>query len=144
MFSLHPRLEADTCLLGDLPLCRVLLMNDSQYPWLILVPRQPDRREVHELATEDQHQLVRESSWVSARLARALNADKMNVANLGNVVDQLHWHVIARFRTDAAWPAPVWGKRPAQAYTADALPAVLTRLREALSDGDGLSLRWLA
>lgn len=144
MFALNPRLAADTLPLGDLPLCRVLLMNDSQYPWLILVPRQAGLREVHELSPDDQAALMHESSWVASHLCRAVNADKMNVANLGNVVDQLHWHVIARFRGDAAWPAPVWGRQPAQAYTADELKATMALLRRALAGDDQLSLHWLS
>lgn len=137
MFSLHPRLAADSHLLGDLSLCRVLLMNDSQYPWLILVPRRADLREVHELSEVDQQALLRESSWVSRRLAETLGATKMNVANLGNVVSQLHWHVIARFEGDPAWPGPVWGKHPARAYDDESLLETLNLLRRALADDFG-------
>lgn len=144
MFSLHPRLAADTITLGDFPLCRVLLMNDSQYPWLILVPRHPDLREVHELPEAEQHQLLRESSWLSKHLGGALKADKMNVANLGNVVDQLHWHVIARFRDDPAWPAPVWGKLPAVPYTEAELAETLDMLRTALPAHGAVPLTWMA
>lgn len=142
MFALHPRLAADTIHLGDFPLCRCLLMNDSQYPWLILVPRIPELREVHELSEADQQQLLRESSWVSRRIAEALRADKMNVANLGNVVAQLHWHVIARFSGDAAWPAPVWGKTPAVPYGDEELLETLNILRRALPGDGALALDW--
>lgn len=143
MFSLHPRLAADTLLLGDLPLCRVLLMNDRQYRWLILVPRRTHLREVHELTEADQQALIHESSWVSRRLAETLGATKMNVANIGNVVSQLHWHIIARFEDDPAWPSPVWGKHPATAYDEASLLTTLNLLRHALTDrGDGPVMTW--
>lgn len=142
MFSLHPRLAADTIVLGDFPLCRCLLMNDAQYPWLILVPRRDNLREVHELSETDQAQLLRESSWVSQRLAAQLDATKMNVANLGNVVDQLHWHIIARFQGDPAWPGPVWGKLPAVPYTDEELMETLHILKAALPTDSATGLNW--
>ncbi len=142
MFSLHPRLEADTIVLGDFPLCRCLLMNDAQYPWLILVPRHADLREVHELTEADQAQLLRESSWVSKRLCAQLDATKMNVANLGNVVAQLHWHIIARFEGDPAWPGPVWGKLPAVPYTDEELMETLHILKAALPSDGAVGLNW--
>lgn len=142
MFSLHPRLAADTFVLGDFPLCRCLLMNDAQYPWLILVPRRDNLREVHELSETDQAQLLRESSWVSRRLAAQLNAGKMNVANLGNVVAQLHWHVIARFEGDPAWPAPVWGKLAAVPYTDEELMETLHILKAALPVDGEMGMNW--
>lgn len=115
-FQLHPQLASDTVLLGELPLSLVLLAKDSQYPWLILVPKQAGIREIHWLNVEQQQQLMRESCAVAQLMATELAADKINVAALGNMVPQLHLHHIARFTTDAAWPAPVWGKLPAQAY----------------------------
>lgn len=108
-FMLHPALQADTWAVGDLPLCRVLLMNNRDYPWLILVPRRTGMRELHELTVEDQQQLLAESARVAALMQRFFRPDKLNVAALGNVVPQLHWHVVARFGTDPAWPGPVWG-----------------------------------
>jgi len=116
MFTLHPRLHQDCITIGDLPLCRLLLMNDANYPWFILVPRREGVREIFELAEADQQQLVRESSRLSEVMAGHFNADKINVAALGNMVPQLHIHHIARFTTDAAWPAPVWGYAPPLAY----------------------------
>ena len=137
MFQLHPRLAADTFHLGDFPLCRVLLMNDAQYPWLVLVPRRADLREVHELTEADQQQLLRESSWVSRQLDEALQAEKMNVANLGNVVNQLHWHVVARFVDDPAWPAPIWGRNPVVPYNDEERRETLAILKAALpADGE--------
>lgn len=115
-FELHPRLAADTVPIGTLPLCRVLLMDDLAYPWCILVPQRDAIREIHQLASEDQLQLLQETSGISAAMEAAFSADKMNVAALGNVVPQLHVHVIARFEADPVWPAPVWGKLPPHPY----------------------------
>lgn len=133
MFELHKQLAADTIALGDLPLCRVLLMNDSQYPWLILVPRKPDLRELYELSDGERQQFSRESDLVSRILVTALGAEKLNVAALGNMVPQLHIHHIARFSNDAAWPKPVWGLHPAVAYAPDALQQRREQLLKALS-----------
>lgn len=115
-FELHPRLAADTIILGDLPLSRVLLAKDSRYPWLILVPKRADIREIHWLNEEEQLQLMRESCAVARLMEAELAADKINVAALGNMVPQLHLHHVARFTQDAAWPDPIWGKHPAQAH----------------------------
>ncbi|MDM5095386.1 HIT domain-containing protein [Aeromonas rivipollensis] len=121
MFELHPRLQADTQILGDLPLCRVLLAKDSQYPWLILVPRVPGLREIHHLLPEQQQQLMQESCAVATLMEEALGPDKINVAALGNLVPQLHLHHVARFSTDAAWPGPIWGAHSAIPYQAQDL-----------------------
>lgn len=118
MFVLDERLKNDTCWLGDFPLCRVLLMNDSRYPWLILVPRQADISEVFQLSAPQQQTLWQETTQVAHALNTLFAADKMNIATLGNVVNQLHMHVVARMRNDAAWPAPVWGKGTAEPYSA--------------------------
>ena len=121
MFALHTQLEKDCVPIGDLPLSRVLLMNDANYPWLVLVPRRADIVELFQLPRIDQQQLLDEVAQVAAALAGHFRADKMNVAALGNVVPQLHVHVIARFCDDVAWPRPVWGAVPARAYAEDAL-----------------------
>lgn len=115
-FELHPRLAADTFPVGALPLCRVLLMNDSNWPWCVLVPERSGIREIHALPAEDQRLLMQEISGVSAAMETAFGADKINIGALGNIVPQLHVHVIARFETDPAWPAPVWGRLPASPY----------------------------
>jgi len=117
MFELHPRLKEDCIAIGRLPLCRLLLMNDSTYPWFILVPERADIREVHELPEADQIRLIGESSLLARWLAESFKADKINVAALGNMVPQLHWHVIVRHTTDPAWPGPVWGKCPPKPYS---------------------------
>jgi diadenosine tetraphosphate (Ap4A) HIT family hydrolase len=116
VFSLDSRLQQDTLVLGDFPLCRLLLSLDANYPWFILVPRQEGASEVFDLDAEQQQQLWQETSLLAEHLKASLGADKMNVATLGNVVSQLHMHVIARFKSDVAWPAPVWGKVAAVAY----------------------------
>lgn len=139
MFTLHTQLAKDCVVLGDLPLCRALLMNDAQYPWLILVPRREEVVELFQLSAIDQQLLLAETSSVAAALAGHFGADKMNVAALGNVVPQLHLHVIARYRGDAAWPRPVWGVQPAQPYADDALTARLQELEALLVP---LGLQW--
>ena len=116
MYSLHPTLANDCFLLGNFPLSQLLLMNDSQYPWFILVPQRDKIREVYELSDEDQRQLNKESSFLSKILASEYTADKMNVAALGNVVAQLHIHHIVRYKTDPSWPSPIWGKLAAVPY----------------------------
>ena len=108
-FSLHPRLAADTLPIGELALCQVLLMNDARFPWIILVPRRPALREIIDLAPEDQATLLAEITAVSRVLQRLIEPQKLNVAAIGNVVAQLHIHIVARFEDDTAWPAPVWG-----------------------------------
>jgi diadenosine tetraphosphate (Ap4A) HIT family hydrolase len=132
-FELHPQLAADTVALGDWPLCRLLLMNDAQYPWVILVPRRDGIREVYELEPQDQQTLLQESVSLGQTLMRTFAGHKLNVAALGNAVPQLHVHHIVRQTDDPAWPAPVWGRVPPKAYDADALAARMTLLRERLS-----------
>ncbi|HEX7047534.1 MAG TPA: HIT family protein [Gammaproteobacteria bacterium] len=132
-FELHPRLAADTVPVGTLPLCRVLLMNDMQFPWCVLVPQRNNIREIHALPDDDQLKLIREISGVSAAMETAFAADKMNVAALGNQVSQLHIHIIARFRTDSAWPAPVWGRQPPRPYPLSDRKQQLEKLRTAFN-----------
>ncbi len=134
MFALDARLEQDTLVIGDFPLSRLLLSNDSTYPWFILVPRRDQISELFELDTGDQQQLWLETTALAELLKDLFDADKMNVATLGNVVSQLHMHVIVRKRDDAAWPAPVWGKHPAKPYSAEQAAAIRARLRPVLTD----------
>jgi diadenosine tetraphosphate (Ap4A) HIT family hydrolase len=133
MFELHPRLEADTVEVTRLALCRVLLLKDANYPWLVLVPARPEIREIHELSPKDRAILIEEMANASQHLQNLFKADKINVAALGNVVPQLHIHIIARFTTDAAWPKPVWGVVPAKEYEPSALEERLALLRKALA-----------
>lgn len=134
MFTLDPRLQQDTLPIGDFPLCRLLLMNDAQYPWFILVPRREEVSELFQLGVEEQRQLWQETGFLAETLKDAFGADKMNVATLGNVVSQLHMHVIIRRRDDVAWPAPVWGRHPAVPYSAEQVAAIRDRLRLVLAD----------
>lgn len=115
-FVLNPTLEKDTFFVADLPLSRLLLMNDARFPWLILVPRRADLRELVDLVPGDQAQLLEEINSVSRCLQQLFKPDKLNVAALGNMVPQLHIHIIARFEGDAAWLKPVWGVGSAEAY----------------------------
>lgn len=137
MFELHHRLAADTVAVEDWPLCRILLMNDATYPWLVLVPRRNAVSELHELDAGDRAQLVEEMAEASHRLQNVTKAIKMNVAALGNVVPQLHVHVVARFADDPAWPKPVWGVVPGRPYEAAELAARLETLKTVLAKGPG-------
>lgn len=127
-FTLHPRLQADTETLGNFPLCQLLLMKDANFPWCILVPRLAGVTEIFQLSSEDQQQLMRESCLLGEALMQAFNGDKLNIGAIGNLVPQLHVHHIVRYRTDAAWPAPVWGKIPAIAYTDEAKQRVIGQI----------------
>ena len=134
MFSLDSRLQQDCLLLGDFPLSRLLLMNDAQYPWFILVPRREEVSELFQLDAEDQRQLWHETTWLAETLKDTFAADKMNVATLGNMVSQLHMHVIVRRRDDIAWPAPVWGRHTAVPYTSAQVEALKGKLRLVLTE----------
>ncbi|KFX68639.1 histidine triad (HIT) protein [Pseudomonas taeanensis MS-3] len=134
MFALDSRLQQDTVPVGDFPLCRLLLMNDAHYPWFILVPRREDVSELFQLDADDQRVLWQETTQLAEVLKDTFAADKMNVATLGNVVSQLHMHVVVRRREDAAWPAPVWGKQPAQPYSDEQVVAIKAKLRLVLAE----------
>ena len=108
-WSLHPQLDKDTINIGDLPLSRVLVIKDANYPWLLLVPRRVDIRELIDLDDVEQAQLTTEINRVARALKDVTKPDKLNIAALGNAVPQLHIHIIARRTSDAAWPRPVWG-----------------------------------
>ena len=131
MFEMDYRLENDCVCIGSLSLCRLLLMKDANYPWVILVPQRADISEIYELDPDDQEQLIWESSFVAERLLSAFDGDKMNIAALGNVVPQLHIHHVVRSRSDAAWPNPVWGAVPAKAYSITELDRRVDLLKKA-------------
>jgi len=135
MFFLHPRLAADTFPVGDLKLCRVLLMNDVRFPWLILVPRKTGVRELFELSSKERSQLIDEVSQAERTLTNIVPWDKLNVGALGNVVPQLHIHVLARRVNDAAWPRPVWGCGKAEPYDKTAAKSMVAILRSSLAVG---------
>lgn len=132
MFSLNERLQADTRPVTDLGLCRVLLMNNRLWPWLILVPMREGAVEIHRLKEVDQLTLIQEIALASRVVERLFAPDKMNVGALGNMVPQLHIHVIGRMRGDPAWPGPVWGSGHAEPYEPAEAAALVDRLAEAL------------
>ncbi len=133
-FTLDARLAADSVPVIELPLCSVRLMNDARFAWLLLVPRRADMSEIHELDRTDQDQLWREIRFASAALRDVAPCDKLNLGALGNIVRQLHVHIVARVAGDAAWPGPVWGSGAAQPYEAASLEARVTALRWRLAD----------
>ena len=128
-WSLHPQLEQDTEAVGDLPLSRLLVNNDANYPWLLLVPRRDKAVEIIDLAEVEQAQLMTEVSRVARALKDITKCDKLNIAALGNVVPQLHVHVIARRKSDAAWPRPVWGVAPPLPHDAEEVQTFISALR---------------
>ncbi|MFW5425652.1 MAG: HIT domain-containing protein [Methylophagaceae bacterium] len=134
MFKLDPRLEQDTILIGESSLSTVLLMNDARYPWVILVPRATGVTEVFQLNVKQQAQLMNESNFIAEKMKTLVQADKMNVAALGNVVSQLHIHHVARFIGDETWPAPVWGKGAAVQYDKAERDAVCQQFTQLFSD----------
>lgn len=125
-YHLHPQLAKDCVLLGQFLLSDLLLMNDANYPWFILVPRRADVSEIYHLSLQDQQQLIVESSVLASNLVDIFDADKINIAALGNVVPQLHIHHVVRSQQDPAWPAPVWGRVTAIPYSS----AQIEELRE--------------
>lgn len=134
-FALHPQLAADTISLGSFPLCQLLLMNDSHYPWFIMVPKRADITEIYHLTADEQQQLMRESSYLSQALADLFHARKMNVATLGNMVPQLHIHHVVRQEDDAAWPGPVWGTVAPTPYTDEQLSQIREKVLAFFGEG---------
>jgi diadenosine tetraphosphate (Ap4A) HIT family hydrolase len=130
-FVLHARLAADTVFVANWPLSRVLLMNDARFPWLILVPRRADVGELFQLSQKDRQELTEEMARASTKLKSITGAAKINIGALGNLVPQLHVHIVARNPEDAAWPGPVWGHGMPVAYEAAARDALVAVLRSA-------------
>jgi diadenosine tetraphosphate (Ap4A) HIT family hydrolase len=128
-FTLHHQLQKDTIDIGDLPLSRVLVVKDGNYPWLMLVPRRADVVEIIDLDEVEQAQLMTEVSRVARALKDITRCDKLNIAALGNVVPQLHVHIIARRTGDAAWPRPVWGAVAALPHDAEEAQSFINALR---------------
>lgn len=131
-WTLHPQLADDGTLIGELPLSRLLLSHDATYPWLVLVPRRAGTIEIIDLDRADQGQLMAEIDQVSRALKAATGCDKLNIATIGNVVPQLHVHVVARRRGDPAWPKPVWGAAPPRPYANAERERLLAALRQGL------------
>jgi diadenosine tetraphosphate (Ap4A) HIT family hydrolase len=129
VWTLHSQLEKDTINVGDLPLCRVVVIKDANYPWLLLVPRRPEVVEIIDLDEVAQAQLMTEVTRVAKVLKEVTRCDKLNIAALGNVVPQLHIHIIARRSGDAAWPRPVWGAAPALAHDPEEVADFISALR---------------
>ena len=134
MFELNEKLKQDTVVLGQLDLSLLLLMNDETYPWLILVPKRSSVTEIYHLSAQEQTTLLSEMTLVSEKLADAFAADSMNVAALGNVVPQLHVHIVVRKKTDKTWPAPVWGLSEPVPYGANDLDEMVKKIHMLLSD----------
>jgi diadenosine tetraphosphate (Ap4A) HIT family hydrolase len=130
MAKLHPQLEKDCLVIGAFPLCRLLLMLDANYPWFLLVPNREEITEIHQLSEQDQQQLMRESCYLAEVLEQEFQADKINIAALGNMVPQLHVHHVVRYRDDAAWPHPIWGRLQQKPYCEESLSDIIRRLRD--------------
>lgn len=130
-FQLHPQLEQDSFLVKDLELCQLRLINDSQYPWFILVPKLASCSEIFEMSEEQQRQLLAESSHLSQILMTLFKADKLNVAAIGNMVPQLHLHHVLRYKSDVSWPKPVWGQKPMCAYSEAERNELIAKVRQA-------------
>lgn len=128
IFTLHPQLAKDGIELADFPLCKLLLCNDSAYPWFILVPKVADISEIYQLDWQQQQQFLNESSLLSELLMQVFSGDKMNVAALGNVVEQLHVHHVVRFKSDAQWPKPIWGQQALTPYSDEVISALKDKL----------------
>ena len=136
MFAFDPRLLNDCEVLGKFKLCHVLLMRDANYPWCVLVPDREGMTEIFDLSEDEQKQLSLESNTLLEYLKKEFNADKMNVAALGNVVAQLHIHHIVRYKNDISWPAPVWGAHPAKVYLESELGKQISRLIDGFENLD--------
>lgn len=133
-FQLHPLLQQNTLWVTDLALSRLVLMNDNRFPWLILVPRKMALKELFELSTPDQNKMLAEITQLSQYLKMEYKADKINVAAIGNIVPQLHIHLVARKESDAAWPAPVWGFEKSIPYSAEKANTIITHLKRFITD----------
>ncbi|WP_438951724.1 HIT domain-containing protein [Porticoccus sp.] len=136
MFELDSALMADSIMIGDFPLSRLLIHRDANYPWFILVPRIAGVTEIYHLSEQDQYQLIRESSLLAETLVAVFSPDKVNIATLGNRVPQLHVHHIARYKSDAAWPDPIWGRVPAKTYTGQVFAGRVDPVVNELARGD--------
>jgi diadenosine tetraphosphate (Ap4A) HIT family hydrolase len=135
-FNLHPQLERDCITIGRLTLCRLLLMNDKQFPWFILVPEIEGITEIFQLDKQLQGLLIEESSFLAKQLNTLYKADKINIAAIGNLVPQLHVHHVVRYRSDKAWPAPIWGKFAAIPYSEQELADTVSIMTDALDLND--------
>ena len=131
-FQLAPSFKENSIVLGQFSLCQLLLINDKQYPWFILVPQIADIKEIYQLSEGDQLQLRKESQVLSVAIMDIFDGEKLNVAAIGNITPQLHVHHVVRFQKDACWPAPVWGQLPAIAYKQDEIDTIKTMVEQKL------------
>ncbi|WP_371396905.1 HIT domain-containing protein [Fretibacter rubidus] len=134
-FTLHPDLQRDGIPMGEFALCQVLLINDATYPWFVMVPKRGDISDTIDLTDVDHAQLWAESKLFSAAIMTAFDGEKLNVAALGNMTPQLHIHHIVRYKSDPAWPGPIWGKLPMVAYKPSSIEAVKAKLSEQNIEG---------
>ena len=132
-FELHSQLANDCFVITDFPLSRLLLCNDSAFPWFILVPKVEGIEDVYQLDWQQQQQFLNESSLLSELLMQVFDGDKMNVAALGNVVEQLHIHHVVRYKKDSSWPKPIWGQQALTPYSDDELLHLRNKLLPQLS-----------
>ena len=133
-FQLDSKLNHDTYFVSDLDLCRLLIMNDSNYPWFILVPRRLNITEIYQLSNEDRFELDYETNFISEILANYFKADKMNIAALGNIVSQLHVHIIVRKKTDLLWPETIWGKKNPLFYSKEDIENTISIIKNLLTN----------
>jgi len=133
-FYLDKRLEEDTFALGDLPLCKVLLMNVSDFPWIIVVPRLANIIEIFDLSTSQQENYRKEITYMASKMSKLYKSDKMNIASLGNIVSQFHTHIIARYKDDAAWPKPVWSLKSMKKYKKEDSIIEIDKLKRLVDD----------
>jgi len=133
-FQLDSKLNHDTFFVSDLDLCRLLIMNDSNYPWFILVPRRLNITEIYQLSNEDRFELDYETNFISEILANYFKADKMNIAALGNIVSQLHVHIIVRKKTDLLWPETIWGKKSPLFYSKEDIENTISIIKNLLTN----------
>lgn len=131
-FQLHTRLEQDCLVVGHFSLSKLLMMNDKQFPWFILVPQRNHISEIYQLDASDRQQLLTESCVLAEKLTQIYQPDKLNIATIGNLVPQLHVHHIVRYQSDLAWPAPVWGKHPPYPYPEPAAQEAIVCLQKSL------------
>jgi len=127
-FELNPRLSADSILIGEFPLTSLLMMNDSQFPWFVLVPRRINIKEAYQLNQSDYSVLWEESFKLSQLIMKHFNGDKLNVAAIGNIVPQFHLHHVIRYENDICWPKPIWGQMPMKSIESDELKNCLSKL----------------
>lgn len=142
MIKLHSQLKKDCFVLGEFTLCTLLLLNDRNYPWFILLPNRDAITEMHQLSETDQSQLMAESMYFSKCLEQVFQPDKLNIAALGNVVSQLHVHHIARFTDDISWPAPVWGAAAALPYDEKQIKSIKNQLVTSFASNSDQAFTW--